>query len=119
MCAYTHTHTSAHLVWALGAPSPVINSQEGTKMLFQGGDQGGLEDFGEQRTNKPHGGQTNQSGAPVPPDQTPAPESGPPHQTVSWTSAPTVSAFTAAFRCKSGTLGNEREIVREGRGEFK
>ena len=47
-------------------------------MLFQGGDQGGLEDFGEQRTNKPHGGQTNQSGAPVPPDRTPAPELGPP-----------------------------------------
>ena len=48
-------------------------------MLFQGGDQGGLEDdFGEQRTNKPHSGQTNQSGAPVPPDRTPAPELGPP-----------------------------------------
>lgn len=73
-------------------------------------------DFGWQRTNKPHSGQTT-VGIPGPPPRTPAPEAGPP--TLSQTSAPTVSAFTAVLRCKSGTLGNEREIVRGRRAEFK
>ena len=124
-CAHTHTrarihtHASAHLVWALGAPSPVINSQEAPKCYFREETKAAL------KTTLANSGQTNHtvdkqttSGAPVPPDRTPAPELGPPTRPFPRLRRPQ-SAFTAVFRCKSGTLGNEREIVREGRAEFK
>lgn len=61
-------------------------------MLFQGGDQGGLEDdFGEQRTNKPHSGQTNHKRRPGAAGPDPSARIGSPHPTLSQTSAPTVS----------------------------
>lgn len=77
--ARARTHAFAHLVWAPGAPGPVINSREGTEMLFQGGDQGSLEDGLRLAANKPTTQRTNHNRHPGAATPDPSARSRSPH----------------------------------------